>query len=311
MMSLPKNQTVIVVCGPTGVGKTDLSYLIARKLPAEIISADSRQIYKYLDIGTAKPPKEILSQIPHHFIDILYPDQHYSAGQFGIESREVLREIFDRGKMPLVVGGSGLYIRAMIEGFFNGNDYNSEIRESLQLRLEKEGLESLYQELLKIDKKSASKIHPNNSVRILRALEVYLSTGKPLSKLQAEKLPPLPFPVLKFGIHKDRRMLYRDINMRVDQMFQRGLLAEVRNILELGYNKNLNSLKSVGYKEVIQYIDGKIDFNVCVQQVKQNSRRYAKRQLTWFRNEKDIKWFEINDKNDMEKILSQILKTFI
>ncbi len=311
MMSLPKNQAVIVVCGPTGVGKTDLSYLIARKLPVEIISADSRQIYKYLDIGTAKPPKEILSQIPHHFIDILYPDQHYSAGQFGIESREVLREIFDRGKMPLVVGGSGLYIRAMIEGFFNGNDYNSEIRESLQLRLEKEGLESLYQELLKIDKKSASKIHPNNSVRILRALEIYLSTGKPISKLQAEKLPPLPFPVLKFGIHKDRRILYRDINMRVDQMFQRGLLAEVRNILELGYNKNLNSLKSVGYKEVIQYIDGKIDFNVCVQQVKQNSRRYAKRQLTWFRNEKDIKWFGINDKNDMEKILSQILKTFM
>ncbi len=311
MMSLPKNQAVIVVCGPTGVGKTDLSYLIARKLPVEIISADSRQIYKYLDIGTAKPPKEILSQIPHHFIDILFPDQHYSAGQFGIESREVLREIFDRGKMPLVVGGSGLYIRAMIEGFFNGNDYNSEIRESLQLRLEKEGLESLYQELLKIDKKSASKIHPNNSVRILRALEIYLSTGKPISKLQAEKLPPLPFPVLKFGIHKDRRILYRDINMRVDQMFQRGLLAEVRNILELGYNKNLNSLKSVGYKEVIQYIDGKIDFNVCVQQVKQNSRRYAKRQLTWFRNEKDIKWFGINDKNDMEKILSQILKTFM
>ncbi len=311
MMSLPKNQAVIVVCGPTGVGKTDLSYLIARKLPVEIISADSRQIYKYLDIGTAKPPKEILSQIPHHFIDILYPDQHYSAGQFGIESREVLREIFDRGKMPLVVGGSGLYIRAMIEGFFNGNDYNSEIRESLQLRLEKEGLESLYQELLKIDKKSASKIHPNNSVRILRALEIYLSTGKPISKLQAEKLPPLPFPVLKFGIHKDRRILYQDINMRVDQMFQRGLLAEVRNILELGYNKNLNSLKSVGYKEVIQYIDGKIDFNVCVQQVKQNSRRYAKRQLTWFRNEKDIKWFGINDKNDMEKILSQILKTFM
>ena len=310
-MSLPKNQVIIVVCGPTGVGKTDLSYLIARKIPVEIISADSRQIYKYLDIGTAKPPKEILSQIPHHFIDILYPDQHYSAGQFGIESRKVLREIFDREKIPLVVGGSGLYIRAMIEGFFDGNEYNSEIRESLQQRLEKEGLESLYQELLKIDKKSASKIHPNNSVRILRALEVYLSTGKPLSELQAEKLPTLPFPILKFGIHKDRRLLYQDINTRVDQMFKRGLLEEVRNILELGYNKNLNSLKSVGYKEVIQYIDGKIDFNVCVKQVKQNSRRYAKRQLTWFRNEKDVKWFGINDKNDMMKISSQILKTFL
>ncbi len=309
-MSLPENQVVIVVCGPTGVGKTDLSYRIARKIPVEIISADSRQIYKYLDIGTAKPPKEILSQIPHHFIDILYPDQHYSAGQFGSESRKILREIFDRGKMPLVVGGSGLYIRAMIEGFFNGNEYNSEVRESLQQRLKKEGLESLYRELLKIDKKSASKIHPNNSVRILRALEVYLSTGKPLSELQAEKLPPLPFPVVKFGIHKDRRILYQDINTRVDQMFKRGLLAEVKNILQLGYNKNLNSLKTVGYKEVIEYIDGEIDFNVCVQQVKQNSRRYAKRQLTWFRNDKDVKWFEINDESDMKKILSQILKTF-
>ncbi len=306
-MNSPYKQAIVVILGPTGVGKTDLSILISKEIPVEIISADSRQIYKLLDIGTAKPSPQILNEIPHHFINYLDLDQYYSAGQFGKEARSKIMQIFARGRIPLIVGGSGLYIRALLKGFFDGNVVNLEIRQSLQKRLEEEGSKALYKELLELDRESASKIHPNNSKRVLRALEVCLVTGKKFSNLQKKKSSPIPYRILKFGINKSRNKLYQDINSRVDLMFQNGLVSEVTRIIELGYDINLNSINTVGYKEVIRLLNGEIDQNKCIEQVKQNSRRYAKRQLTWFRTEKNIQWYIIENSEDLKMVASDIV----
>ena len=300
------NRMAIVLVGPTGAGKTELSILIASEIPVEIVSADSRQIYKYMDIGTAKPSNQILSEIRHHFINILEPDQNYSAGQFGLQARAVIDEIFQGNRTPLIVGGSGLYIKALLNGFFEGDVRDEKIRKSLEKRLVREGSQSLYEELVKLDQAAAMKIHPNNSQRIIRALEVCLAANEKFSDLQRKKLPKLNFRVLKFGINKPRAQLYDDINRRVDQMFSDGLVEEVSGLLDRGYKKSLNSLNSVGYKEVIDYLEGSIDFETCVDLVKQNSRRYAKRQLTWFRADHGIKWFSIPDKTDLPKVAKQI-----
>ena len=310
MVAAAKNKVAIVLVGPTGVGKTALSVQLADEIPVEIISADSRQIYKYLNIGTAKPSDEILARIPHHFIDMLEPDENYSAGQFGLQAREVIEQIFQREKIPLIVGGSGLYLKALLDGFFEGDVRDERIRNSLERRLEEEGSEPLYNDLVKLDKTVAAKIHPNNSQRIIRALEVCLTSDAKFSDLQKKKLPDPDFTVLKFGINKPRSQLYADIDRRVDQMFENGLLAEVVGILERGFEKNLNSLNSVGYKEVIDYLEGNLDFETCVKLIKQNSRRYAKRQLTWFRADDKIRWFMLDDKMGFREISRQIIKTY-
>ena len=310
MVAAAKNKVAIVLVGPTGVGKTALSVQLADEIPVEIISADSRQIFKYLNIGTAKPSDEILARIPHHFIDMLEPDENYSAGQFGLQAREVIEQIFQREKIPLIVGGSGLYLKALLDGFFEGDVRDERIRNSLERRLEEEGSEPLYNDLVKLDKTAAAKIHPNNGQRIIRALEVCLTADAKFSDLQKKKLPDPDFTVLKFGINKPRSQLYADIDRRVDQMFENGLLAEVVGILERGFEKNLNSLNSVGYKEVIDYLEGNLDFETCVKLIKQNSRRYAKRQLTWFRADDKIRWFMLDDKMGFREISRQIIKTY-
>jgi tRNA dimethylallyltransferase len=266
-----------------------------------------------MDIGTSKPPEDILNKIPHHFINIIYPDQNYSAGQFANEARKVIGAILEQDKKPLVVGGSGLYIRALLEGLFGQNIRDDEIRKQLKTRLENQGAAILYKELESVDPLSAKKIHPNNINRVLRALEVYSIAGKPLSEFQEGKKDPAPFPYIKFGIIMERKKLYNQINNRVERMFENGLVQEVEQILSQGYPKNLNSLNSVGYKEVIDYLGGNMDFETCIEKVKQNTRRYAKRQLTWFRSEKDIQWVSIDQSNDYisvaaEKILSQFIE---
>lgn len=305
-----ENRFVILIVGPTGVGKTYLSTLISKELSVEIISADSRQVYKYLDIGTAKPAKENLRQIPHHFISMLEPDQNYSAGQFGSEAQNVIKQILLRNNVPLVVGGSGLYIKALVEGLSVGEIRDEEVRDSLEKRLEREGSQALYEELFKMDEAAAIKIHPNNSKRIIRAIEVCLITGSKFSELNKKRVQKATFPVLKFGLNKMRSKLYEDINARVDNMFREGLVSEVASILEMGFNKNLNSLNSVGYKEVIEYLDGKIDFDTCIEKVKQNSRRYAKRQITWFKSDMKIRWFNVNDHNDYKIVSKEIIGVY-
>jgi tRNA dimethylallyltransferase len=306
-----KSKVVIVLAGPTGVGKTALSFYVSQLLSVEIISADSRQLFKRLDIGTAKPDKTLLKKIPHHFIDVLKPDEYYSAGQYGTDARLHIEKIFHRGKIPLIVGGSGLYIRAILDGFFNGGSVDTDYRRRLQGRLKAEGAEVLYEELKEIDFPIAKTIHPQNGKRIIRALEVYQNTGKPLSELQREKPAEAPkFTALKFGLTRERSALYQKINERVDHMFQEGLVEEVRQILARGYNKTLNSLNTVGYKEVIDFLEGEIDLETCVELVKRNTRRYAKRQLTWFRAEKNIHWLNLDEEVSLEEIAEKIIKEY-
>lgn len=302
---------VLILVGPTAVGKTRMGTLIAEKLPVEIVSADSRQVFQYMDIGTAKPSKEILRLIPHHFIDILKPDEHYSAGIFGSQARKVIDEIFSRKKVPLVVGGSGLYIKSLLSGFFGEDVRDEKIRESLHKRLETEGSDSLHRDLAKVDPEAAQKIHPQNSQRLVRALEVYLASGMKISDLQKRSLPPPSFAVLKFGLIKNRLKLYQDINDRVERMFQDGLLAEVAHILDKGYESNLNSLNTVGYKETIEYLNGKLDFDECVEQIKRNSRHYAKRQLTWFNADPEIQWLEVETQEDFETAAGEIVTSYL
>jgi tRNA dimethylallyltransferase len=299
---------VVILVGPTGVGKTAMSSILSEMVTVEIISADSRQIYKYLDIGTAKPSRQLRDQVRHHFVDMLEPDEYYSAGRFGEDARRVIAEIFKRRHLPLVVGGSGLYIKALTEGFFREEVQNFKVRELLVQRLEKEGSLPLYQDLQRVDPESAAKIHVNNGKRIIRALEVYLTTGESLSRQHRKKLPLPDFRVKKFGLLKDRKILYQEIDRRVEEMFRDGLIGEVARILGMGYDKNLNSLNTVGYREVIDYLDGKIDYNTCVEQVKKNSRNYAKRQLTWFRADNDIHWFMLDEDTGIIEVAEEIIK---
>jgi len=306
-----KNKVVIVLAGPTGVGKTELSYHISMQLSVEVISADSRQLFKGLDIGTAKPKKSILKKIPHHFIDILEPDEYYSAGQFGTDARLQIDKIFHRGKIPLIVGGSGLYIRAILDGFFSSGSGDTDYRRKLQGRLKAEGSEVLFEELKEIDFPVAKTIHPRNGKRIIRALEVYQNSGKPLSVLQREKPAEAPnFTALKFGLTRERTALYQQINKRVDHMFREGLVEEVRQVLARGYNKTLNSLNTVGYKEVIDFLEGKIDLETCVELVKRNTRRYAKRQMTWFRAEKNLHWLNLDEGIPLGDIAEKIINEY-
>lgn len=301
---------VLAIVGPTASGKTKLSLIVAERINGEIISADSRQVYKYMDIGTAKPSREEREKIKHYFIDELNPDEEFNAGIFGERGREIIEDIFSRGKVPIIVGGSGLYIKALIDGFFEGPGSDWELREILYNRAKEFGKESLYEELKKIDPESAQKIHPNNLKRIIRALEVYYLTGKPISQLQKEVKPEINFNAVQIGLKWDRKKLYKRIEERVNEMLNKGLIDEVKNLRTLGYDKNLNSLQTVGYKEVFNYLDGLITYDEMVYLIKRNSRRYAKRQLIWFRQDKRIIWVDVDENTDLNELADKVIEIF-
>lgn len=306
---LKNNYKVLFIVGPTASGKSKVGFEIAKIMNGEIISADSRQNYKYMDIGTAKPSKEELTEVIHHFIDELLPDQNYNSGEYGISARERIDNLLHKGKNPIVVGGSGLYIQALVDGFFDGPSADNKIRENLEKRMEIEGAEALLEELRKIDPKAAAKMLPTNTRRIIRALEVYQITGSTISDLQKENLEPKFKPIM-VGISWERGVLYNRINKRVDWMLECGLLKEVKQLLEKGYTSNLNALQTVGYQEAFKYLDGKLTYDEMVGLIKQNSRRYAKRQLTWFRRDERIKWFEAYAEDDLFTISRNIINYF-
>lgn len=298
---------VPVIVGPTAVGKTRLSLLLAERLPVEVISADSRQIYKLMDIGTAKAPQHIRATVPHHFIDICTPDQTFSAGQFGEQARNTVQDIFGRNKLPVVAGGSGLYIRALLDGFFERQIKDEDIRRRLEDELAQKGLDNLYSQLQQVDPAYAQKISKNDPQRIMRALEVYRASGRPLSFWHQQKTNAAPFPFFQIGLTMERSALYRRINQRVDEMLHQGLVEEVKTLLQKGYSPQLNALNTVGYKEVVAYLKGALSFEEMVGEIKKNSRRYAKRQLTWFKKDQRIEWYEINDAGDLPAICDTIL----
>lgn len=284
---------ILIIVGPTASGKTAIGVEVARLLGGEIISADSRQVYRYLDIGTAKPTAEERKEIPHHFLDRFPPDREFCAGDFGVEGREVVLEILARRHVPIVVGGSGLYVQALVDGFFEGAGADREYRSILEERLSREGIHVLVEELRAHDPEGTSKIDTANPRRVLRALEVLHVTGKPLSVVQEEKKPAIPFRPVLFGLDVPRAVLYQRIDDRCDLMLFRGLLREVEELEKRGYADGLNALKTVGYKEAFAYRRGEISYEEMVRLFKQNSRHYAKRQMTWFRRDQRIKWISM------------------
>jgi len=298
---------VPVIIGPTAVGKTALSLQIAKNIPVEIVSADSRQIYKYLDIGTAKAPLEIRRQIKHHMIDICEPGDYFSAGVYSAKSRKIIDDILKKGNLPLVVGGSGFYIQALVDGIFESQARDKTIRSELEKQLDEKGLSYLYSFLMQVDPDYAVKISSNDKQRIMRSLEVYRVTGRTFSSWHDEKPAAPRFEPLMIGLNMERTLLYERINERVEQMFDQGLVNEARQILDMGFDEKCNALNTVGYKEVIDCFKDLHSFEEAKELIKRNSRRYAKRQLTWFRRDERIKWYNVTCVEDIEKIADEII----
>jgi tRNA dimethylallyltransferase len=298
------------IVGPTAIGKTRLALAISERMPVEIISADSRQIYRYLNIGTAKPSKKELSKVKHHLIDFLRPDEYFSAGMFSRIGRKIVKQIVLRGNTALVVGGSGLYIAALVDGFFNLDIRDEKVRNSLRKRVLNEGVETLYRELKQIDPVLTEKIREKDKQRIIRALEVYLVTGQRLSQLQETQSTPADFNAVFYGLTAPRAYLYGNINQRVDHMINQGLLAEVADLKRKGYSTKLNSLNTVGYKEVFQYMDNTVSYDDMLEAIKRNTRHYAKRQLTWFKRNSKIKWFTVDENTDFPSLAEEITANF-
>lgn len=301
---------VIVIIGPTCSGKTSLSLKIAERINCEIISADSRQVYKLLNIGTAKPTVAELNQIPHHLIDFLCPDEEYNASKFEKDSLKIISSLLSSNIIPIIVGGSGLYIKAIIDGIFDSVDTDEEFRQKIMQKKNLYGNQFIYDQLLKKDPKTASTLLPQNWKRIIRALEVLHLTDKPIWKHQEEHRREVNFNFVQFGLEWEREVLYQNIENRVDEMIGSGLVGEVKNILSKGFKRELNSLNTVGYKEIIDYLDENISFGQAVELIKRNTRRYAKRQLTWFRNDERINWYKISSKNNLDDISEKIINKF-
>lgn len=309
-----KKLIIPVIAGPTASGKTRASINFAKEIGGEIISADSRQIYKYLDIGTAKITKEEANEAVHHFIDICEPDQYYSAGVFGDEAVQKALEISSRGKVPIVCGGSGLYVKALCEGLFK-EDMNidtSQIRANLENHLANEGIDYLYDLLYEIDRASAELYSDKNPRRIVRSLEYFYATGKAFSIAQKEQQIERNIIPVYFGIQWEREDLYERINKRSELMWQTGIIEETKKMLEMGFDPSLNSLNTVGYKETIAFLDGEINADTAVDLIKQNTRRYAKRQMTWFKKYSQMHWIDNKEADmttNMLKIFENALKS--
>ncbi len=292
---LGEKQKLVVLIGPTAVGKTKLSIELAKVLNAEIISGDSMQIYRGMNIGTAKITQEEMEGVPHHLIDIKNPDESFSTADFQQLVREKIEEIAARGRLPMIVGGTGLYIQSVIYDYeFADRESESLIRERLEHEAEEKGMDVLYEQLRRIDPVSAEKIHINNKRRVVRALEVYKTTGKPFSEHIASQQQTLLYDVALVGLMMERGQLYARINERVDIMMKQGLLEEVKGLYEEGI-RDTQSIQAIGYKELYQYLENRLTLDEAIEQLKQNSRRYAKRQLTWFRNKMPVQWFDVSD----------------
>jgi len=284
---------VIVIAGPTASGKTDLAIKLAHEINGEIISADSMQIYRGMDIGTAKPTMEERQGIPHYLIDIVDPDEEYSVAHFQRDAKNCIREILNSGKVPIVAGGTGLYINSLVYNInFSETTADWEYRKQLEEIARDKGPEELHRFLQKVDPVSAEKIHPNNIKRVIRALEVFKTTGKPISQHQLESRTEKPEYEFKiFGLEMDRKILYERINKRVDKMMEMGLYEEVEGLLEK-YSPDLVSLQGIGYKEIISAIKGEYSLEEAVEKIKLNTRHLAKRQITWFKKTENLRWID-------------------
>ena len=292
-MEIPENKApLVVICGPTATGKSDIAVRIAERMDGEIVSADSMLVYRGMDIGTAKPSAAQMRGIRHHLIDIVEPDQEYNAALFQEQARSVIADIFDRNKLPLLVGGTGLYIRAVIDDYDFGSACSSDyFRKELQAEATEHGSALLHKQLYEVDPGTASRLHPNDTRRIIRALEVYKFTGTPISSFHKIDRHDNPiYNLLMFGLILEREKLYKIIEQRVDNMLQAGLVEEVGRLLDRGFSPDLSSMRGLGYKEIAEYLTGGVSLDQAVEILKRNTRRFAKRQMTWFRRDERIHW---------------------
>lgn len=298
---------VVVIVGPTCSGKSNLSLQLAKELNTEIISADSRQIYKFIDIGTAKPTKAELNEIRHNFINSVDLDADFDVSTYENQALTKVDNLLNKNKIPIITGGSGLYIRALIDGIVD-IPTDVDLRKELLLKKAKYGIEFLYEELVKVDAASAKTMLPQNWKRVMRALEVFSLTKKSITQFHLDQDRERPeYNFQQFGLSWERELLYQRIENRVDEMITNGLVQEVKSILASSYSETLNSLNSVGYKEIIAHLKSEISLETAVSLIKRNTRRYAKRQMTWFRKDKRIHWFDVKNELDLVKIKNEIL----
>jgi len=300
-------KALLIILGPTAVGKTEVALSLLKKIKGEIISADSRQIYKHMDVGTAKPSKEIREKFPHHLVDIVSPDELFSAAEFKRRAELAIKSLQEEDKLPVIVGGSGLYIKAVVNGLFAGPGADWQLREELKERARREDRKSLHEELKKIDFKAASRIHPHDEMRIIRALEVYYLTKKPISSYQKQGFSSLSNTVM-IGLRRKRALLYELINQRVDKMIKEGLINEVKSLLGRGYSENSFSLQGLGYKHIIKYLKGDYSKEEAIKLMKRDTRRFAKRQLNYFKRDKRIIWLDMENYSSPEDVSEEIIK---
>jgi len=300
---------IIIICGPTALGKTATAMGLAETFNGEIVGADSMQVYKYMDIGTAKPTRDEQSRVTHHMIDIVVPDEHFDTKAYARLAREKVMELNSQGITPFIVGGTGLYIKALVHGLFEAGASDPRIRNRLKEEAQIYGSAFLHQRLSRKDPDTAKKIHPNDAYRIIRALEVYESTGKTMTQLHREhSFKDNPFDFLKIGLHINRDILYDRINRRVDAMIDTGLVGEVTGLLKMGCASHLKSMQSIGYRHMVDFIQGRCEWNETVRTLKQDTRRYAKRQLTWFKADPDIIWAEPEQVSEIRDLIKKFLQ---
>ncbi len=297
---------LLVIVGATASGKSSFAVKMAKALSGEVVSADSMQIYKYLDIGTAKVTPEEMEGVPHHLIDVLKPDDDCSVSRFVEMAEPVIEDISSRGKLPIICGGTGLYIDSLIKGAaFEDNSQDEEYRNHLWQIAEEKGGEYLHKLLSEKDSIAAENIHPNNTKRVVRALEFYHTTGKSIT-IQKENTSNSKYIPFIIGMHRDRDKLYASIDMRVDKMVESGLFEEAMSIMDKGLDKRSNSLQAIGYREIVWYREGKCTTEEAIRLIKRNSRRYAKRQLTWFNANDSIHWIDPTDEGQVKNILDEV-----
>ena len=309
-MSENKKKPMIILTGPTAVGKTDLSIQLAKAINGEIISADSMQVYRHMDIGSAKVTPEEMDGVPHHLIDVLEPEEEFNVVVFQKLAKEALTGIYERGHIPIIVGGTGFYIQALLYDIdFTENDGDTAIRRELEKLAQTQGAGCLHQMLQEIDPESAAAIHQNNVKRVIRAIEFYRQTGKKISlHNEQEREKQSPYQFLYYVLDTDRKTLYERIDRRVDLMMEHGLVDEVKHLADMGCTRDMVSMQGLGYKEILDYLSGEITLEEAVYILKRDTRHFAKRQITWFKRERDVRWLELEQfQNDRKKVLEHIL----
>ena len=304
----PALQPLVVLVGPTAIGKSRIAIEVAQALGTEILTADSTQVYRGMNIGTDTPSEEDRRRVPHRLIDLVEPDEPFNAGEFRRQALREISRLYEKSLLPLVVGGTGLYVRALLNGLWTGPPSDRTLRRKLEEEVRARGGESMYQELGRVDPVTASRLHPRDTVKVLRALEVYRQTGVPLSKAhETHRERATPFRALVLGLTMERAVLHQRIDQRVDVELAKGLIDETRTLLTKGYSRDLVSMKSLGYRQMAGYLEGEYSFDEAVRRLKRDTRHFAKRQMTWFRKEPGLTWVEVQPEESVQSVSQRVV----